>query len=368
MIAGQRSGEPAIHLGYVGRVPVRNLWLLMLYASELLSEPGWRRVGLEASPEEMPDLIAQLLAGAVEARLRRRLTSGYQSQRAVLSRLRGRIDLLETERRQLFARGRILCHFDELTSDSPRNRFVRAALESVARAVRDTRLARRCRSLARTMRAMGILGRASAPALLEREYFGRNDVVDQPMFTAAKLAFDLALPTECIGTNPVPSADHEGRHVRRLFERAVSGFYRFALDSQRWAVQPGKVFKWQTENETDGIGRIFPSMKVDMLLDNRAETRRIIIDTKFTSILSHGWYREQTLRSFYLYQIYAYLRSQEGRGDPLYEHATGLLLHPSVGSEVDESVTIQGHRIRFATVDLTASPVEIRSRLLSLVE
>jgi 5-methylcytosine-specific restriction enzyme subunit McrC len=34
--------------------------------------------------------------------------------------------------------------------------------------------------------------------------------------------------------------------------------------------------------------------------------------------------------------------------------------------EVDESVVIQGHRLRFATVDLTASHADLRERLLQL--
>ena len=84
--------------------------------------------------------------------------------------------------------------------------------------------------------------------------------------------------------------------------------------------------------------------------------------------MTSGWYREETLRSGYVYQIYAYLRSQVGRGDPLADCASGLLLHPSVGDTVDETVVIQGHGIRFATVDLTASPGKIRSQLLRLCE
>jgi len=34
--------------------------------------------------------------------------------------------------------------------------------------------------------------------------------------------------------------------------------------------------------------------------------------------------------------------------------------------EVDESVLIQGHRLRLATVDLTASHADLRERLLQL--
>jgi 5-methylcytosine-specific restriction enzyme subunit McrC len=72
-------------------------------------------------------------------------------------------------------------------------------------------------------------------------------------------------------------------------------------------------------------------------------------------------------RSGYVYQIYAYLRSQVGLGDPLADSASGLLLHPSVG-DVDQTAVIQGHSIRFATVDLAASAADVRAQLLRVCE
>jgi 5-methylcytosine-specific restriction enzyme subunit McrC len=68
-----------------------------------------------------------------------------------------------------------------------------------------------------------------------------------------------------------------------------------------------------------------------------------------------------------LYQIYAYLRSQENDDDSLSKRASGLLLHPSIGDTLDETVLIQGHAIRFATVDLTASTFDIRKQLLEMI-
>lgn len=107
-------------------------------------------------------------------------------------------------------------------------------------------------------------------------------------------------------------------------------------------------------------------MRTDVILEHAPTNKRIVIDTKFTTIVTEGWYRDTTLRSGYIYQIYAYLRSQVNRGDPMADKALGMLLHPSAGESVNESVVIQGHRIRFATVDLTASILDIRSRLLTL--
>ena len=62
------------------------------------------------------------------------------------------------------------------------------------------------------------------------------------------------------------------------------------------------------------------------------------------------------------------MKSQEGHGDPLAANASGLLLHPSVGDIVNEAVVIQGHEIRFATVDLGSDAKEITSQLVQLVE
>jgi 5-methylcytosine-specific restriction enzyme subunit McrC len=42
-----------------------------------------------------------------------------------------------------------------------------------------------------------------------------------------------------------------------------------------------------------------------------------------------------------------------------------LLLHPAIGATVDEAIMLQGHFIRFATVDLTARTDAIRRQLIS---
>lgn len=363
------TAEPGDAIGtiadrYIGRIPVRNLWLLMFYASDLFRSRGIGRIGLEDNPDDLPDLVAEILAHAVEMRQRRRLSLGYQSRAAVLNRVRGRINVLTTERHRLLARGQIACRFDELTIDAPRNRFVRAALESVSMVVRRRDIARRCRSLASSMKSMGVSGHAPTRAESGAFRFGRCDANDQLMIAAAALAFDLALPTEAAGANVLSLPDREVMWVRRLFEKAVAGFYAVVLSPVGWRVKCGTALGWQIEEQTTGIHKILPTMRTDVVLDNAELGRRIVVDTKFTSIVTAGWYRDETLRSAYVYQIYAYLRSQAGCGDPRADCASGLLLHPSIGAMVDETVVIQGHSIRFATVDLTDSATEIRSQLL----
>ena len=367
LVATQTAGPLSAREGYIGHIPVRNLWLLMLYASDLFRARGAGKAGLEDNPDDLPDLVAEILTRAVDARLRKRLSRGYGHRELALNRVRGRIDVLTTERHQLLARGMVACRFDELTIDTPRNRLVRSALEAVSRIVTRPDVAHRCRALAGDMKAMGVAGNAPTRAETSTDRIGRHDAGDAHMTAAARLALDLALPTEAAGSNILPLPDRQEVWVRRLFERAVGGFYDVSLSPHGWQVRRGCTFVWPIEQKTSGIDAIMPNMRTDVILDHEELGRRILIDTKFTSIVTSGWHREQTLRSGYLYQVYAYLRSQVGRGDLLADHAEGVLLHPAIGESVDEAVVIQGQQIRFATVDLAASAADIRSQLSRLL-
>ena len=357
----------------IGRIPVRNIWLLMLYASDLYRElPEDRRVATENAPDDLPNLVAEILTHAVERRMRRNLSFGYRRRHADLNRVRGRIDLLRTERRQLLKRGRVACLFDELTVDTPRNRFVRAALDLLAGIVSDSDLKHGCRAASASMERAGVAGHISLERRRPRmsiSRLGRLDADDRQMLAAARLAFDLTLPTEDVGASHLASPDRDEVWARRLFERAVGGFYSVVLSYQGWQVYPGKWIKWPVEQGSSGVKDVLPSMQTDIVLERQTSDEqhygpcRMVIDTKFTSILKSGQYGNQRLSSGYIYQMYAYLRSQERADDPDSLDSTGVLLHPAIDSCVYESALIQGHEIRFATVDLAADTNTIRHQL-----
>lgn len=336
----------------------------MLYASDLARVKGRFDASLETDLDDLPDLVGQLLSSEVERRMRRNLSRGYQRQAAVLTRVRGHIDLLATFTYRLLDRGEVACRFNELTLDTPRNRFVRTALERIARIVSNRDLAHRCRTLAGDLGRAGVSGRSCSRADLAQDQIGRNDADDHFMVALARLAFDLALPTEEAGGTHLPGPDRDEYWARRLFEKAVAGFYAAELGPKGWRVRAGHVLHWPNTMASVGIKAILPTMRTDILVD-APDGRRMIVDTKFTAITTKGWYRDETLKAGYLYQIYAYLRSQELPEDltSRWNTAEGILLHPTVDKGVNENVTIQGHLVRFVTVDLSDRPVAIRRAL-----
>ena len=363
--------------GFIGQIPVKNIWLLLLYASQLYRElPEARRVELENAPDPIPELVAELLANAVERRMRRNLTVGYRRQADILNRVRGRIDLLRTERRQLLQRGQVACSFDELTADTPRNRCVREALLLLGKVVKREPLERRCRELAARLGLAGVQNELDARRIsshILRSGAGWTDAEERRMLAAARLAFDLAIPTEQSGNALLAMANRDASPGWKLYEYAVAGFYEAVLRDRGWDVHHGRHMSWHMEDAAPNVRDLMPRMITDITLERRpagkiANGHRIVIDTKFMSPVTSGQQGKDTFRSGNIYQMYAYLRSQEDAGDPLWRTATGVLLYPSIGVPYDEAATVQGHRLRFATVDLAASSQTIRRQLLRIVD
>lgn len=361
--AGQSGG-----VRRVGRIPLRNIWLLFLYASDLARWADRFDMAPAEDDADLSTFVGRLLANAVEERLRRNLSRSYVPRTAVLSRVRGRIDMLATDSGDLLSRGLVACRFEELSTDTVRNRLILAALRAIA-VHAEFPVSHRCRTLAARLGSMGVSQRHPSRAELAGDVIGRNDVADRLVVGLAKLALDLALPTEEEGSVPAGSPVRDAVATRRLFERAVGGFYRTELTPDTgWTVRTGTHLHWPVEEPTAGLVDILPGMITDIILIHRETGRRLVIDTKFNGLLVPGRYREKSVRSGYMFQMYAYLRSQAGRGDAMCDNAEGLLLHPSIEEEVQESARFQGHRIGFATVDLSGDASSIRSRLLEVIE
>ena len=145
------------------------------------------------------------------------------------------------------------------------------------------------------------------------------------------------------------------------------------LSRKGWRISRSKWLHWQMDARSSGMDAILPWMETDIILERPRSNRpaagrhRVVVDTKFKPILQPGRNKQPKLDSTNIYQIYAYLHSQESSDDSRSLDAEGLLLYPSVDEDYDEWVLIQDHRIRFATVDLRADSGEIRRRLLEVV-
>lgn len=350
------------------KIPVRSMWFLLIYASELLAQlrqPERDKILAGERDNDLLDAIAEVLVAEVEQRLRHQLTLHYRTRHADLDRVRGRIDHL-TATRRLSDQGRIACRFEELSVDSPRNRFIAHTLIYAAPLIIRKDLAQRCRNAAFRMHRLGVGAVEPSRSELSRDRLAHHDAADRRMLDAAHLLRDMAIPFHAHGSVDLPALLDDAHKHRKLFEFAVRGFFRYTLSGKGWSVG-SKILNWPSGGPSK-TGYL-PLMKTDVTLENPAAQRRLVIETKFTDALVTGpdyGKKEPNLSSGYLYQLFTYLASQSHQGDPVADTAEGVLLFVQTsGSEpFYEETEIQGHRMRFLSVNLGATPAEIRARWL----
>ena len=354
-------------IGYVGSVPIQNIWFLMYYASDLGNSIGTNKVAVEKFPDKIPDFVAEILCQEVEHRIKTNLSSEFFIREEKFDFVRGQINLLDTECHQLLERGKILCKFEDSTINSPKNCYVRVALEVISKIINDKIVAKHCKLLANRMRNLGVVGRRPPDSEVLLESIGSHNARDRKMLHAAKLALNLLLPTESAGSMLLPLTDKNLMWFSNVYENGIAGFYKSKLPKKEWNVSPSHPISWHRDSESSRINEILPSMITDITLENTQESRRIVIDTKFHSILKPSRFRREIVESKNIYQIYSYLRSQEIESDHLGMNSTGILLYPSLGEMYNEFILVHNHIIRFVTIDLASNTNEISDQLMNIL-
>ncbi len=218
LVALVPAHPPAAAESYVGRIPVRNMWLLMLYASDLFRTRGIGKVGLEDSPDDLPDLVAEILTHSVERRQRRRLSQGYQSPRRC-AQSRARSHRRAPDRASSVAG----TWSDRMPIRRTHGRYGAQPLRPVRAGVDwpDRQPEGPGSSLPVTGRGHegpGSLRQCAHPSRAERRPLlaVRDATGDRFMVAAASCAVDLALPAEALGSNLLSLAEREAVWVRRF--------------------------------------------------------------------------------------------------------------------------------------------------------
>ncbi|MGW0178960.1 5-methylcytosine restriction system specificity protein McrC [Nocardia sp. NPDC003345] len=345
------------------RIPVRSLWFLLIYASDMLErlQTDAREAVLAGErDQDLADVVAEVFVADIESRLRRQLTPQYRDRAADLAHMRGRVDHLRTNSARLLDRGRIACRFPELVVDTPRNRYLAATLRKAASLVRSGPLSQRCTVAAFAFHRIGVGSEAPTRAELSRDRFGHHDRDDKHLLTLAHLLVDMAVPHQEHGHVTMPRLDTDAHEqLRILFEKAVRNYYRYRLRPQGWSVGSRRL-EWDHQ-PTDSGADLLPQMKTDITLDHAPTRRRILIETKFTDALTDH-HSKTTINRNYLFQLYSYLMSQTGSGAAKEMPAAGVLLFVKTGTRpvISREVTIQGHVIRFVSLDLDQPLAGIR--------
>ena len=323
------------------------------------------RAEVETAPD-LDGLLASILEKLVQQRLRIGLGRDYLQKSGLLRTIRGRIDFGRSVKGLTLQHNQLYCHFHEFSADVPKNQIIRSTLNRIVRIgafgqdrTKSAPLKHRLRRLVRDLDQIQVI--ELNLDLIRRQNLGRNDRDYGLMLAICELLLRRHMPMERAGSHVLPSVDRDARTLYSVFERFVARFYHMHL--QNWIVKPQTRLDWNAEKASEYL----PAMKPDLLLAHKPSGKIVILDTKFTKyILAGSQYRSAVFQSEHIYQIYAYLRSQEQRSIN-HRSSTGVLLYPAANHHLAERVQLQGHRIDFRTINLALPWEEIERDLLALI-
>jgi 5-methylcytosine-specific restriction enzyme subunit McrC len=348
-------------------IPIRNLWYMLLYAwNEVpITFPGAME-DIENAPT-LDALLASVLVKLVQQRLRIGLGRNYVEEKVLLRGLRGRINFTDSVKHHTLEHGQAYCEFQQFSQNVPKNQIIRSTLMRFVQtgqfgpnSTLAEELRHSLRRLTRDLDGVDIIDLKLD--LIHRQQLGRNDRDYRLMLAICELLLQRQMPTDATGVNRLPAIDRAALKLYRVYERFVANFYRLHLPG--WDVIPQKHFSWHEKMPN----KYLPSMAPDLFLQEKSSGRIVILDTKFTaqSLIKNLWGGEG-FNSVHLYQLYAYLKTQEYVSER-HRQASGILLYPVVNQgKISERVSLRDQTIRIESVDLSAPWQEIEKHLLDLM-
>lgn len=348
-------------------IPIRNIWYMLLYAWKDLPINRYSRMAEIENAPTLDALLAYILMRLVQQRLRIGLGCSYVSVSQSIRGVRGRIDFTDSLKHHTFEVGQAICDFDQYSSNDPKNQIIRSTLTRLVQIgqfgpehAQAERLRHNLRMLTRILDGVDLV--ELKLDFIRRQQLGRNDGDYRLILAICELILLRHMPTESVGTSYLPPIDRDTLSLSTIYELFVTNFFRVHLKGWNISAQP--VLSWHEIHPN----QFLPSMKPDLILEDITSGQIIILDTKFTarSLVTNRWGVDK-FDSSHLYQIYAYLKSQEHLSDQ-HRWASGILLYPAINqTRLSESITIQDQTIRIEAVDLADEWQRIEQRLLDVI-
>ena len=357
------------------KIPVRNWWHMLLYAWDLVDLSGLFDAKWERAPD-LRALLTQILAELTNRQIRRGLRGDYVDRSEALKTGRGGIDFNRTLSDLLLYKGQLHCEYQEYSLNVPRNQIIATTLQRQMRRgfekINDDRRREVIVDVERLVRMMANIddvGLSRSLIATEMRKLGANEREYKLMLRICEMLYEPRMPQESENEGGESFRNWIRDRRNEIFESFVANFYTLRLSGRGWRVSTQLTQRWHVTSDDDENSLGLPIMRPDIVLTSIDQSKRIIIDTKWYGSVTSGYFGSMTVHSANLYQMYAYLASQDQESDA-HRKATGILLYGQTREgERKLRTRIDEHPFWVETLDLMQEDwEEIEGDLLRLVD
>lgn len=342
------------------KIPIANIYYLLSYAWDcpVYGDDKFLSTDTYKCPE---DFWCKVLDFSIQKLRQKGFRKEYNCHAESIPGIKGKLLLADSIKSGDLFKGQAHCEFDDYSVDHKLNQIIKATLLSLFRSP--------------NLSDQNIL-------VLKQNLAHFSDVgtikLDSRLFQSIRLNthnkhYSLILNISSFIFNSQSLSDERSDYSMRdffsdnkkmhvVFEKFVRNFYRAELKDPRLEIG-SKKYNWITSNCDDLFKNRIPTLSTDTTIQGSGRT--IIIDTKFYSeTLVSNWGSEKYSRE-HLSQIMDYMRSAgKLNNGPIY----GMLLYPTVQLPIHDEGTVEGLRVKVATINLLSPWDEIHQNLLGLLD
>lgn len=336
-------------------IPIRNVYVMMAYAFRAIRSDSHDHIAAERF-DHLQDLFAEILLRGVGTQVKRGLHHDYLQRSDELATVRGRIDVNGTIASRSTVRGKLICEFDEYSTDTPHNQALKSVLVLLVRHGEVTQSRRNAlRRLLPYLDAVTLV----APTSIRWNAltYHRANATYRLLLGACELIVRGLLHTQVSGSTKLASWISD-ESMSSLYERFLREYYSIHHPE----LSPGaSAVAWDYDAGKAHGAEHLPAMRTDITL--RSGQHTLIIDAKYYSqSMQTGWFGKKTIHSANLYQLLTYTKNADVDRNG---SVSGLLLYARTegAEQPDLDVVIQGNRIGAATLNLNRPWDHLRSQL-----
>jgi 5-methylcytosine-specific restriction enzyme subunit McrC len=333
-------------------IPIKNIYYLLSYAWNKLEESELVNIANE-DESDLLNLLSSVLLNGTKTLLKRGIDRQYHTENEIYQGIRGKVNITDSLRKNLFSKGLSVCEFDELSADILPNQILKTTLQNLTQI---SGLSPNLKHEIRTLiyRLHEVREIVLTDTIFHQVQINRNNSFYAFLLNISELIYQNLLINEETGHFQFKDFLRDECQMARLFEDFIRNFYKIE-------VPEAKVFRedlqWKMAGETH---HFLPKMQTDISI--KIHNRKLIIDAKYYKETLQKYYHSEKIHSQNLYQIFAYLKNQEN------ELAEGILIYPTVKKSLSLAYTHEGHTIRIETLNLNQDWRGVKADLLRIID
>jgi len=333
---------------------IKNIYYMLSYAYKELQKDSYKKLKTEDF-DNFHDLIASILIKSVSLQLKKGLNRKYIEKNEDLYTLRGKVNIRDSIKKQVYKSKKISCKYDEFSENNILNQVLKTTLYKLIL----------CNELKEEKKyeIKKIMMYFSEVDLVEISninwnsfQYHRNNATYRLLINICYLVLKSMILTTEKGKERLASY-LDDQQMHRLYEKFILEYYKKHFPELR---PKSKQIFWDTEDVIDFL----PNMQSDIMLSY--EDKKLIIDAKYYKESMQSHHDSNKLRSSHLYQIFAYVKNEDKHHTGL---VSGMLLYAKTEEEIlpNYEYNIGGNIISAKTLDLNKPFEMIKRQLESII-